>query len=176
MRKTVTFPAAWLAASSRVPLGSMWKLRGVAMVRFSWPTRVRRPDSGVDAEDHHAVVAPVRAVEQTAVGVDVDVGGGEAPAVGDLGGDGRHRLDRGQQAPLGVVAVARHGEGALVDHVGEAAAGVKVHVPGARPAGRSQPVRLVGLELSVAGVEAELGHVGPALAGHEHEPVARDRP
>src|SRR5262249_50350010 len=102
---------------------------------------------GVEGVDDDAVVAAIRAVDESAIRMDVDVGGevgrgaGDAPGRGidlDVRGEGgsdevardrRDRLDWLEPAPLGVVAEGGEAGADLVDHENVAAARVKGEVP-----------------------------------------------
>ena len=91
------------------------------------------------------------------------------------GGQGIHRLPGGEPAGGAVVAPGVDRAVGLVDGVGEAAAGMKRHVPGTGPLVGGGYSRFVRLQPARLGVEAELGDVVGVGTGHEVVVAARVR-
>jgi hypothetical protein len=149
MRKTTIVSESWFSARRRDPVGSIAKLRGF----LPW------------------VVAAVRAVEELAGGVDLDLGGVALPA--EAGGQRRDRLDRGKSPAVRVVGEGGHGVGHLVDDVGEPAFGMEGEMPrsgGGRDLGER---RLVRGEPPARRVERVDQHLVEPEVGHECEAVRR---
>ena len=113
----------------------MAKLRGVLPWVGSWPTGVSLPGRRVDGEDRDAVVPAVRAVEELARGVDLDLGRVNSCRVKSAG-----RVEivwiSVEDAVVGVVGERGHRVGDLVDDVGEPPVGVEGEVPRAGRAAR----------------------------------------
>ena len=163
----------WLAATRYLPLGSMARSSTPLPPVAWWSTSFRPPVVGVDGEAGDAVMAGVAGVKVQAARVHLQVAG-PVLLVGHPFGQGGDDLEGhvGQAGHAVVEGVHRDGVVGLVQHVGEAAAGVAGDLPGAGVPG--QPAGGVGLgrQPAGAGVEGELGQRPGAQVGHEGELVA----